>query len=72
MTAEGWLHEEVMLDPKSYAYLGERAISIKGHTLRGAGDDPDVVAGYVKKGVLQNLTVRTAVRVVGGPGQRTS
>jgi hypothetical protein len=72
MIAEGWLHEEVMLDPKSYAYLGERAISIKGHTLRGAGDDPDVVAGYVKKGVLQNLTVRTAARIVGEPGQRTS
>jgi len=72
MIAEGWLHEEVMIDPKSYAYLGERAISIKGHTLRGAGDDPDVVAGYVKKGVLQNLTVRTAVRIVGEPGQRTS
>jgi len=69
--AEGWLHEEVMLDPKSYAYLGERIISIKGHTLRGIGDDPHVVAGYVKKGVLQNLTVRTAAGIVGAPGQRT-
>ncbi|MDN3352245.1 CU044_5270 family protein [Actinomadura sp. DC4] len=70
VTAEGWLHEEVMLDPKSYTYLGERAISIKGHTLRGVGSDLDKVAGYVKKGVLQHLTVRTVVAVVDRPGQR--
>jgi DNA-directed RNA polymerase specialized sigma24 family protein len=71
-TAEGWLHEEVLLDPKSYAYLGERAISIKGHTSRGRGDDPNADATYVKKGVLQNLTVRTAAGIVDAPGRRTS
>ncbi|MFB9830872.1 CU044_5270 family protein [Actinoallomurus acaciae] len=70
--AEGWLHEEVMLDPKSYAYLGERTISIKGHTFKGVGDNPKALAGYVKKGVLQNLMVRTAAGIVDEPGQRTS
>jgi hypothetical protein len=70
--AEGWLHEEVMLDPKSYAYLGERVISIKGHTDRGVGDDPNAGVKYVKKGILQNLTVRTAAGIVDEPGQRTS
>ncbi|MEV5707403.1 CU044_5270 family protein [Actinoallomurus sp. NPDC052274] len=70
--AEGWLHEEVMLDPKTYAYLGERAISIKGHTSRGAGDDPTAAVTYVKKGVLQNLTVRTGAGIVDEPGRRTS
>jgi hypothetical protein len=71
-TTEGWLHEEVLLDPKSYAYLGERAISIKGHTSRGVGDNPTAMPEYVKKGVLQNLTVRTAAGIVSAPGQRTS
>ncbi|MEV5751052.1 CU044_5270 family protein [Actinoallomurus sp. NPDC052308] len=71
-TTEGWLHEEVLLDPKSYAYLGERAISIKSHTFRGAGDNPNLDAGYIKKGVLQNLTIRTAAEIVSEPGQRTS
>lgn len=71
MIIEGWLHEEVMLDPKSYAYLGERVISIKGHEMRGVGSNPNVVTGYVKKGILQNLTVRTAVGIVDRPGRRT-
>jgi hypothetical protein len=69
---EGWLHEEVLLDPKTYAYLGERAISIKGHTSRGVGNNPTAMPEYVKKGVLQNLTVRTAAEIVNKPGQRTS
>ncbi|WP_185792195.1 CU044_5270 family protein [Actinoallomurus bryophytorum] len=71
-TTEGRLHEEVLLDPKSYAYLGERAISIKGHTFRGVGDNPTAMPEYVKKGILQNLTVRTAAGIVSEPGQRTS
>jgi hypothetical protein len=71
-TTEGWLHEEVLLDPKTYAYLGERVISIKGHTLRGVGSNPTAMPEYVKKGVLQNLTVRTAAEIVNKPGQRTS
>ncbi|GAA0346891.1 hypothetical protein NE235_10055 [Actinoallomurus spadix] len=61
-----------MLDPKSYAYLGGRAISIRRHAFRGAGDSLNLDAGYIKKGVLQDLTIRTAAAIVSAPGQRTT
>ncbi|WP_165503145.1 CU044_5270 family protein, partial [Actinomadura fibrosa] len=63
--AEGWLHEELLLDPKTYAYLGERSVALKNHTSRG--DDGTL---SVRKGELQNLTVRLNAGIVDKPGQR--
>ncbi|WP_165975445.1 CU044_5270 family protein [Actinomadura rubrisoli] len=62
--AEGWLHEELLLDPVTYAYLGERSVALKNHTSRG--DDGSV---SVRKGELQNLTVRTKAGIVDKAGQ---
>jgi hypothetical protein len=62
---EDYLHEEVLLNPKTYAYLGDRMITIRDHWLRSEGE-PSVL---VKKGTLQHLRLRTAVGVVAKPGQ---
>jgi hypothetical protein len=64
-TTEGWLREELLLDPTTYAYLGERSIAIKDHILKG-GDG----TAKVKKGTLQLQSVRLAARIVDKPGQR--
>lgn len=65
-TVDGWLHEEVLLDPKTYAYLGERAIAIKSRTFESDGGP----ARTVKVGTLQRLMVRVAIGVVDRTGQR--
>ncbi|MEU8798133.1 CU044_5270 family protein [Spirillospora sp. NPDC048819] len=66
-TFYGWLHEEVLLDPKTYAYLGERAVAVKTHTTESDGEAPSTV----KAGTLQRLIVRDAIAVVDEPGQRS-
>jgi hypothetical protein len=63
--AEGWLSQQLMLDPKTYSYLGERSIAIKNHTSRG--DDGSVTS---KKGDLLNLSARMQAAIVDKPGQR--
>ncbi|WP_433467789.1 CU044_5270 family protein [Spirillospora sp. CA-128828] len=63
--AEGWLHEELLLDPATYAYLGERSVALKDHTSRGLDGSVSV-----KKGELQNLTVRLRAGIVDKAGQR--
>lgn len=65
-TVEGWLHEEVLLDPKTYAYLGERAVAIK--TRRFESDHEPTRT--VKAGTLQRLMVRVAAGIVDEPGRR--
>jgi hypothetical protein len=65
---EGWLHEEVLLDPKTYAYLGERAISTRDKVFKTEYGTTE----RLKKGTLQRLMVRTAAGVVDRPGQRVS
>ncbi|MBW8484373.1 hypothetical protein [Actinomadura parmotrematis] len=64
-TTEGWLHEEVLLDPRTYAYLGERAVAIKRHVARG--EDGTRV---IPRGTLQRLLVRVRTAVVDRAGQR--
>lgn len=63
--AEGWLSEEILLDRKTYTYMGERSIAIKDHTSTGLDG-----TWTVKKGTIQVLTVRTAAGIVDKPGQR--
>jgi hypothetical protein len=63
--AEGWLHQELLLDKASYAYIGERSVAMKDHT--GRGLDGSV---SVKKDDLLNLTVRLKAGVVDEAGER--
>jgi hypothetical protein len=79
-TIEGWLNEEILFDPKTYAYLGQRSIAIKDHTEKidgqkiiGKNGTVRVIKGgpwTVKKGTIDLLTARIAVGVVDAPGQR--
>jgi hypothetical protein len=62
---EGWLREEILLDRKTYALLGERSIAIKDHV--GSDDDG---SWTIKKGTIGDLTVRLAAGIVDRPGQR--
>ncbi|MFC5747551.1 CU044_5270 family protein [Actinomadura rugatobispora] len=63
----GWVREEVLLDPRTYSYLGERAIAIKDRTLRSEGEP----ALQIPKGTLQRLMVRVTTKIVDKPGQRS-
>ena len=58
------IHEEVLLSPETYAFLGDRVIQIKDQTL-----DAKTV---VKKGTVQYERLRTAVGIVAKPGRRPS
>ncbi|WP_329519680.1 CU044_5270 family protein [Spirillospora sp. NBC_01491] len=62
---EGWLHKELLINPKTYEYLGERAVVVKDHESRG--NDGEVA---LKKGDLLNLTVRLKAGIVDSPGQK--
>ncbi|KAB2340540.1 RNA polymerase sigma factor [Actinomadura rudentiformis] len=56
---------EIMIDPKTYAYLGERTVAIKNHTSTGTDG-----TWSVKKGAVLNLETRTASgRFVDRPGE---
>ncbi|HEX2312798.1 MAG TPA: CU044_5270 family protein [Thermomonospora sp.] len=62
--SEGYLRTEVMIDPATYAYLGERVTAIRDHTSEATDG-----TWTVKKGAVLNLETRTpAGRVVDRPG----
>ncbi|WP_433465763.1 hypothetical protein [Spirillospora sp. CA-128828] len=63
---EGWLRDEVLLDPKTYSYLGERSITVQDHAHEGDDGKKNVV----KSGTLQFMEVRVAVGIVNEPGDR--
>ncbi|WP_026402327.1 CU044_5270 family protein [Actinomadura rifamycini] len=63
---EGWVRQEVLLDPETYRYLGERSVTVGDRTLEG-DDGGDLV---VKSGTLQYEQVRTAAAIVDEPGER--
>ncbi|MFI0453125.1 hypothetical protein [Actinomadura sp. 6N118] len=56
----------MLLDPKTYAYLGQRLVTSKDETIRSDGEPPRVV----KKGTLVGITVRLAAGIVDKPGER--
>lgn len=62
---EGWLHEEVLIDRTTYAYLGERSIAIKTHTSKGLDG-----SWTVRKGTVQILAARLKAGIVDKAGQR--
>jgi cytosine/adenosine deaminase-related metal-dependent hydrolase len=61
---EGWLSDEILLDPNTYELIGERSVAIADHTSTGLDG-----TWKVKKGTLENLLVRTAAAIVDKPGQ---
>lgn len=65
---KGAIHEEVLLSPKTYAFLGDRVVTIKDQTI-GSNGEPKTL---VKKGTLQSERLRTVVGIVAKPGQRPS
>ena len=64
LVEEGSIQIEILLDRKTYHYLGERDIVIKDRTTHG--DDGTFVT---KKGGVLNLLIRAATGVVDKPGQ---
>jgi hypothetical protein len=66
LVTNNYLQEEILLDRKTYRYLGERTIAIRDHTDRGLDG-----TRTVEKGGVLNLQVRTASSIVDKPG-RTS
>jgi hypothetical protein len=67
MTTSSWLREELLLDPATYAYRGERSTVIKDATI-----DPEKAGnptGAVTKG-SQVVVERLTAAVVDRPGQR--
>lgn len=64
---EGWLDEEVLFDPQTFRYVGERSIAINDHVAKGL--DGTV---HVKKGTIQVLATRIGAGIVDQPGRRPS
>jgi hypothetical protein len=64
LVVDNHLQQEILLDHKTYRYLGERTVAIKDQT-RQATDG----TWTVKKGGVVNLEVRTASGIVDKPGQ---
>jgi hypothetical protein len=61
---DGWLREEVLLDPRTYRLIGERAIAIADH--KTTADDG---TWTVRKGTVERLIVRSAAAIVEAPGE---
>ena len=64
LIGDGYLRTQILLDRKTYHYLGERSVAIKDHTSHG--DDGTFVT---KKGGVANLLIRAATEIVDKPGQ---
>ena len=62
---EGSIQTDILIDRKTYHYLGERTIMIKDRTTHG--DDGTFVE---KKGGVLNLSIRAATGIVDKPGQK--
>ncbi|MEV5824378.1 CU044_5270 family protein [Spirillospora sp. NPDC052242] len=63
---DGWVRQEVLLDPETYRYRGERSFTVGDRTIEG--DDGDDIV--IKSGTLQYEQVRTAAAIVDEPGER--
>ncbi|MFI0405324.1 hypothetical protein [Actinomadura sp. 3N508] len=63
--SEGWLRQDILLDPETYTYRGHRSVVVKGHTRV-----PDGHGGTLKKGTIESQSALVAAGVVDQPGQR--
>ncbi|MFD0557172.1 hypothetical protein FB566_2428 [Stackebrandtia endophytica] len=61
---DGWLFEQVLLDPETYAYVGYRSEAAKDHTIEGGPNGPI----EVKKGEVQSTATRLASAIVDEAG----
>jgi hypothetical protein len=61
---EGWLRDEILLDPETYRLIGERTVAIADHT--STADDG---SSRIKKGTVQRYIARTAAAIVDHPGE---
>jgi hypothetical protein len=61
---DGWLRDEMLLDPQTYRLIGERAVAIADHTNTALDG-----SSRIKKGTIQRLEVRNAAAIVDAPGQ---
>ncbi|TDB82249.1 CU044_5270 family protein [Micromonospora sp. KC721] len=61
---DGWLRDEMLLDPETYRLIGERAVAIADHTTNALDG-----SSRIKKGTIQRLLVRNAAVIVDAPGQ---
>ncbi|WP_433179351.1 CU044_5270 family protein [Actinoallomurus sp. CA-150999] len=62
---EGYLRDELILDARTYSYLGERSVVIKNHVSRG--DDGTLRS---RKGDIVQWSAQTRIGVVDKAGQR--
>jgi hypothetical protein len=60
---EGWVRQEILLDPKTYVFRGLRSIVVEDHSFAPDG-------GTLKKGAIDVLATQIAAGVVDRPGQR--
>lgn len=65
MTQEGYFKAEIVIDPKTYAYLGQQEVVTADHTLRGYDG-----VGHVRKGQLLDWDAVVTWAIVDQPGQR--
>ncbi|MGK5553162.1 CU044_5270 family protein [Actinomadura kijaniata] len=66
IVAEKWLRQEILLDARTYAYVGERSVNVRDQR-SAAGDG----VWESRKGVVHLIAVRTVHRVVNRLGDRT-
>jgi hypothetical protein len=66
---EGWLRREVLVDHRTHQVIGTREIAVADHSFAVGDDSGEVVR--IKKGEVESLLLRTAIKVVDAPG-RTS
>jgi hypothetical protein len=64
---EGWLRDEILLEPGTYRLIGERSVAIADHT--HTADDG---SSRIKKGTVQSSIARTAVAIVDHPGETST
>ncbi|HEX2316967.1 MAG TPA: CU044_5270 family protein [Thermomonospora sp.] len=62
LVVEGYVKQEILLDPATYAYRGHRATIVRDHTF------PD--GGTFRKGTVESESMRLAAGVVDRAGQR--
>ncbi|MFD0691801.1 CU044_5270 family protein [Actinomadura fibrosa] len=62
MVVEGWVREEILIDPSTYTYRGHRDVVVRDHTFEEGGT--------FKKGAVESSSVRLASAIVDRPGQR--
>ena len=64
MVREGYLKQEIVIDPVTYAYMGFKDVAIKDHALTGTDGTQ-----YVKKGHVMGWAALLGSAIVSRPGQ---